>query len=49
MGGIYFTRKIYLNAEIYTGEQRYADCIAACDSIINSGKYTLGDYFEILL
>ena len=29
--------KMYLNAEVYTGEQRYADCIAACDSVINSG------------
>ena len=38
--------KFYLNAEVYTGEQRFADCIAACDSVINSGKYSLGDYFE---
>ena len=37
--------KLYLNAEVYTGQQRYADCIAACDSVINSGKYSLGDYF----
>lgn len=33
--------KMYLNAEYYTGTARYNDCIAACDSIINSGKYSL--------
>ena len=38
--------KMYLNAEIYTGQQRFADCISACDSVINSGKYLLGDYFQ---
>lgn len=35
--------KLYLNAEYYTGTQRNNDCIAACDSIINSGAYTLAD------
>lgn len=29
--------KMYLNAEYYTGTVRYADCAAACDSIINAG------------
>jgi len=33
--------KMYLNAEYYTGTPRYNDCIAACDLIINSGKYSL--------
>lgn len=33
--------KMYLNANIYTGTQRYNDCIAACDSVINSGLYAL--------
>jgi hypothetical protein len=33
--------KMYLNAAYYTGTQRYNDCIIACDSIINSGKYAL--------
>ncbi len=37
--------KLYLNAEEYTSEQRFSDCIAACDSVIHSGKYALGDYF----
>jgi len=33
--------KMYLNAEIYTGTKRNDDCIAACDNIIQSGKYAL--------
>lgn len=33
--------KLYLNAEIYTGTNRYNDCIAACDAIISSGKYAV--------
>ncbi len=33
--------KMYLNAEYYTGTPRYNDCIVACDSVINSGKYAL--------
>jgi hypothetical protein len=31
--------KMYLNAKEYTGTERNNDCIAACDSVINSGKY----------
>jgi hypothetical protein len=33
--------KLYLNDEYYTGTARYNDCIAACDSVINSGEYSL--------
>lgn len=33
--------KMYLNAEVYTGTQRYNDCIAACDEVINSGLYQI--------
>jgi hypothetical protein len=33
--------KMYLNAEYYTGTQRYSDCVAACDNIINSGLFAL--------
>lgn len=33
--------KMYLNAEVYTGTQRYNDCVAACDEVINSGLYTI--------
>jgi hypothetical protein len=33
--------KMYLNAEVYTGTQRYNDCVAACDEVINSGLYNV--------
>jgi starch-binding outer membrane protein, SusD/RagB family len=33
--------KLYLNADVYTGTQRYNDCIAACDQVINSGLYVI--------
>ena len=33
--------KLYLNDQYYTGTARYDDCIAACDSVISSGKYSL--------
>ncbi|MBD2755422.1 RagB/SusD family nutrient uptake outer membrane protein [Spirosoma validum] len=33
--------KMYLNAEYYTGTQRYNDAVIACDSVINSGFYAL--------
>ncbi len=33
--------KMYLNAEYYTGTSRYNECIAACDKIISSVKYTI--------
>jgi hypothetical protein len=32
---------MYLNAQYYTGTQRWNDCIAACDAIINSGKFSI--------
>ncbi|MCF6131078.1 RagB/SusD family nutrient uptake outer membrane protein [Flavobacterium wongokense] len=32
--------KIYLNAEVYTGTARYADCMTQCNNII-AGGYTL--------
>ncbi|KAA6336125.1 RagB/SusD family nutrient uptake outer membrane protein [termite gut metagenome] len=32
---------IYLNAEVYTGQAHWAECIAQCDDIINSGKCAL--------
>ncbi len=35
--------KLYLNAEYYTGVNRYNDCIAACDEVVKSGKYSLAD------
>ena len=33
--------KLYLNAQTYTGTPQYDKALAACDIIINSGKYTL--------
>jgi hypothetical protein len=39
--------KLYLNAEVYIGEPKYDEVIAACDSVILSGKYELSsDYFS---
>jgi starch-binding outer membrane protein, SusD/RagB family len=40
--------KMYLNAEYYTGTPRYNDCIAACDNIINSGKFSLASMANYL-
>lgn len=33
--------KMYLNSEVYTGQNRYADAVTMCNNIINSGKFTL--------
>ncbi len=33
--------KLYLNAEYYTGTAKYNECIAACDNVITSGKFSL--------
>ena len=33
--------KLYLNAQVYTGTAQWDKAIAACDEIINSGKYSL--------
>jgi starch-binding outer membrane protein, SusD/RagB family len=39
--------KLYLNAEAYTGTPLWSDCIAACDAILNSNKYSLEpDFFS---
>src|SRR5687768_5162173 len=37
--------KLYLNAEVFTGTTRWADCIAACDAILNANKYSLEPNF----
>lgn len=34
--------RIYLNAEVYTGTQRYADAITYSQKVINSNAYSLG-------
>jgi starch-binding outer membrane protein, SusD/RagB family len=42
--------KLYINAETWTGTPRWNEAIVACDSIIQSGKYTLeSDYFANFL
>ncbi len=33
--------KMYVNAEYYTGTERYDDCIAVCDKIIESGLFEI--------
>jgi hypothetical protein len=36
----------YLNGQVYTGTAHWADCIAMCDSVINTNSYSLTpDYF----
>lgn len=35
--------KLYLNAAVYTGKPGYDDAVTACDTIIQSGKYSLAD------
>jgi hypothetical protein len=40
--------KLYLNAEIYTGNARYSDCVAACKKVIDSGVYELEDNYRQL-
>ncbi len=39
--------KMYLNAEVYTGTARYADCITYCEKIMNGG-YSLASNYENL-
>jgi starch-binding outer membrane protein, SusD/RagB family len=40
--------KMYLNAEYYTGTAKYNECIAACDNVINSGKFALASMTDYL-
>lgn len=39
--------KIYLNAEVYTGEARYTDCLNYCEQIINSGYELAPNYLNL--
>ena len=42
--------KIYLNAEVYTGTDRYDDCRNYCEQVINSGVFQLDmDYQHLFL
>jgi hypothetical protein len=39
--------KLYLNAQVYAGTPQWAKALAACDVLINSGKYSLAtDFFS---
>jgi hypothetical protein len=38
--------RLYLNAEVYTGTARWADCKTYCDKVINSGKYSLATNYR---
>lgn len=38
--------KIYLNAEVYTGIDRYADCAVYADKVITSGQYQLAPNYQ---
>lgn len=40
--------KMYLNAEYYIGENKYNECIGACDKVIESGKYSLAERSKYL-
>ncbi|MDD4515856.1 RagB/SusD family nutrient uptake outer membrane protein [Massilibacteroides sp.] len=37
---------VYLNAEVYTGEARWNECIEQCNDIINSNKCALSDNYN---
>lgn len=39
--------KMYLNAEVYTGQARYTDCIAACKKVIAEGYSLEPDYLKL--
>ncbi len=39
--------KLYLNAGVYIGEDRYTDCIAACRQVIDAGYSLEADYAKL--
>ncbi|HEX6940589.1 MAG TPA: RagB/SusD family nutrient uptake outer membrane protein [Longimicrobiales bacterium] len=38
--------KLYMNAGVYVGQDRYADALAAVDALIRSGAYMLDDDYQ---
>ncbi|RAV27620.1 RagB/SusD family nutrient uptake outer membrane protein [Sinomicrobium soli] len=40
--------RLYLNAEVYTGTPQWDQCIAACDEIINDGKFNLSENYRAI-
>ncbi len=41
--------RMYLNAEVYTGTERYSDCISACNDVIASGYELADNYAELFM
>lgn len=41
--------KLYLNAEVYTGTARNADCLVYCEKVINAGYTLEPDYSHLFL
>ena len=41
--------KLYLNAEVYAGEDRYTDCITYCNKIIEAGYSLHPEYDELFM
>ncbi|MFI3285932.1 MAG: RagB/SusD family nutrient uptake outer membrane protein [Rikenellaceae bacterium] len=41
--------RLYLNAEVYTGTERYTDCITACKAVIASGYELADNYAELFM
>jgi len=41
--------KLYLNAEVYTGEKRYAECLQYCEKILGAGFTLEPDYSHLFL
>lgn len=40
---------MYLNAEVYTGTERYTDCIIRCNNVINAGYSLADNYAELFM
>lgn len=41
--------KLYLNAEVYTGANRYTDCATYCEKVINAGFILESEYSHLFL
>ena len=41
--------RMYLNAAVYTGTERYTDCVAACNRVISAGYSLADNYAELFM
>ncbi len=41
--------RMYLNAEVYTGQERNSDCVAACNAVIANGYELADNYAELFM